>query len=106
MMGKMIIKTTGDQTNEVRYTGESIDPPSALDWEEIGNYGTDIEVEEYLLNHDGTCDYGDIGEPTEIEAYKVFGEDNARMRYRGKEQRTFKQPMGECKGGRKLVFGK
>ena len=81
MMGKMIIKTTGDQTNEVRYTGESIDPPSALDWAEIGKYGADTEVAGYLLNRDGAFDYGDISGPSEIEACEVFGEDNAKRKY-------------------------
>ena len=34
----------GDRPMDVRYTGESVGPPCALDWEELGNYGTDSEV--------------------------------------------------------------
>ena len=40
----MIIKTTGDQINEIRYTAESIDSPIDPDWGEIGNYGSASEV--------------------------------------------------------------
>ena len=62
---------------------------------------------DYLVNHDGTCDYGDIGDPTEIEAYKVPVKYNANRKYRGKEQRTFKQFRGKMKGvGRKSDFRK
>ena len=48
----------GDQTTDVRYAGVAIDSQSGLDWGEIENYGTDIEVGDYLLNRDGACDYG------------------------------------------------
>ena len=52
-----------DRTCAVRHAGESIDSPSYLDWREIENYGADSEMEAYLINHDGTCDYGDIIDP-------------------------------------------
>ena len=49
----MIIKITGDKTNEVRYTGETIDSPSDLDWGDRSNYGEDSEVGGVLVNRDG-----------------------------------------------------
>ena len=35
-------------------------PPSDLGWGEIGHYGADIAVGDYLLNHEGAFDYGEI----------------------------------------------
>ena len=72
----MSIKLVGDQTSDVRYTGEAIDSASVLDWGAVGNYGTDSEAVDYLLNRDGTCDYGRIIDPVEIEAYEVSGKHN------------------------------
>ena len=54
----------GGQNSDVRCTGGAIYSPIDLDWGEIENYGTDSEEGNYLLNHDGTCDYGDIRGPT------------------------------------------
>ena len=48
-------------------------PQSDLEWGEIENYGTGSEVGDYLLNHDGTCDYWEIRRPAEIESYEVPG---------------------------------
>ena len=74
MGATMSFKITGDQTIDGRYTYEAIGPPSDLAWKEIDYYGTDIEVGgDYLLNRDGTCDYGEISDPSEIESYKVPG---------------------------------
>ena len=52
MRAGAIIQITGDQTSDVRYTGEAIDPPCDLEWEEIDKYGADSEVGNYLLNRD------------------------------------------------------
>ena len=65
--------TEGDRTSDVRPTGESIDSASLLEWAEIENYGTDSEAADYLINRDGTCDYGEIREQAKIEAYEVTG---------------------------------
>ena len=40
---------------------------------EIENYGADSGVGDYLLNHDGTCDYGENSDSADIEDYEVFG---------------------------------
>ena len=53
----MSIKQVGDQTSDVRYTGEATDSPNDLDCDGIGNYGTDRGMVGYLLNRDGSCDY-------------------------------------------------
>ena len=63
----------GDQTSDVRYTGEAIDSPIYLEWGGIGKYGTDSEVGNYLLNHDEACDYGEVSDPAEIEECVVSG---------------------------------
>ena len=62
-----------DPTSDVRYTGEAIDSESDLDWHAIGNYGTDREVVDYLLNHDGACDFEEINDSAEIEVREVCG---------------------------------
>ena len=62
------------------------------------NYGADSEAGRYLVNHDGACDYGDIGDPSEIESYKVPAEDNIKRQYQGREPRTFKQFRDKMKG--------
>ena len=61
----------------------------------IAKYGTDSEEVGYLVNHDETCDYGDVSEPTEVEAYKVCGKENFERQYKRKEPRTFKQFRGK-----------
>ena len=69
MMG---INLVGDQTSDVRYRwGDWF--PTDLDWGGIDAYGTDSELVDYLLNRDGTYDYGYISDPAEIEAFEVFG---------------------------------
>ena len=73
----------------------------------VENYGADSEADAYLVNRDGTCDYGDFIDPAEIGAYKVCAEDNINMEYKGKEQRTFKQFRGNVQGGQpKIGFRK
>ena len=48
------------QISDVGCAGEATDPPIDLGWREIGNYGADTEVRDYLLNREGTFDYGEI----------------------------------------------
>ena len=69
------------------YSGGIIDSPIDLDWGELENYEADSEVGGYLVNHDGICDYGDISDPAEIEAYKVSGKENTKWQYREKSAR-------------------
>ena len=54
---------------------------SDLDWGELENYGADSELWRYLVNHDGKCDYGDIGDPSETDAYNVFPKCNIGSEY-------------------------
>ena len=100
LRGRAIIKKTGGQTNEVRYTVGAIDSPSDLDWGELENYGADSAAGRYLVNHDGTCDYGDISDPTEIEAYQVCGRESIARQYDVKDPRAFKQLRGKMQGSK------
>ena len=54
----------------------------------------------YLVNRDGACDYGDIGDPAEIDAYKVSESDNIKRKYQGSEPRTFKQFLDKMQGAK------
>ena len=78
--------------------GGIIDPPSELDWDELENYGADSEVGRFLVNRDGACDYGDVSDPTAIEAYKVFARENLEREHQGRGARTFKQLRGKLHG--------
>ena len=102
----MIIKTTGGQTNEVRYTGGPIDSTSDLDWGGIWNCGADSEAVGYLLNHDGACDYCDIIDPTEIEACEVFGKGNTKENTDEKSDALLNNFGAKCKGCRESLFRK
>ena len=59
---------------------------------------------DYLLNRDGTCDYGEIIDPADIEAFGVFGKANLIRKQRRKQKRTFKQLLDKMKG-RKARIG-
>ena len=85
----------------MRYTGEAIDPPSELDCDGIGNYGTDTDTEGvgYLLNRDGACDYGEVIGPRGIEVYKVLGWGNLIRKHHGKKERTSNQFRDNTPGG-------
>ena len=43
---------------------------------ELGNYGADSEVEQYLGNREGTGDYEGMQGHADVEAFKVFAKDN------------------------------
>ena len=91
---------------DVHYTGESVESPIGLGCEELGNYSTDIEVAIYLGNRDGTCDYDDMNNQTDIEAYKVSPKTTLLGRKR-KGGRPFKQFRGKRKGPKaEMVPGK
>ena len=47
---------SGCQSADVRYAGKESESSIYLDWGELGNYGTDSEIEQYLGNREGTCD--------------------------------------------------
>ena len=65
--------------------------PIDLEWGEIENYGTDIEVANYLVSRDGTCDYGKINDSAEIEVYKVPGKGDLIRTHQGGKKRTSNQ---------------
>ena len=49
----------------------------------LENYGADSELGRYLVNRDGACDYGDVDDPAEIDAYKVQAQENIKGYYQG-----------------------
>ena len=51
----------------------------------MGNYGTDSEAWGYMGNRDGACDYDDMNNRADIEAYKVLAIDNI---IRGNKEET------------------
>ena len=98
-VGRMIIiKISGGQSKAVLYTVGNVGSPSDLDWGELGNYGTDSEVGRYLENHDGTCDYEDMNNQTDIAAYKVFAEDNIVRKSKEAIFEPLNNSGGKCSG--------
>ena len=63
---------------------------SDLDWGEIDNYGTDSDVENYVLNNEQTSDYVDLESAIDVEVYKDFGKEQVTRKLQGKNERTFK----------------
>ena len=98
MRARTIIKINGGKSIDVWYTCEAIGPASDLEWGEIETYGAASEVGgDYLLNHDGTCAYGEHKDHAEIEAFVVLGKGGPNTK-QGKEPRTFKQFRGKMQG--------
>ena len=60
---------------DVRYAGNEGGPPSDLDWGELGNYGTDSEVDRYHGNREGAGDYEGLQSHADVEAFKVLAEE-------------------------------
>ena len=63
---------------------------SGLDWGEIDNYGTDSDVENYVLNNEQTGDYGDLESAIDVEVYKAFGKEQMSRKFQCKSKRAFK----------------
>ena len=58
---------------------------SDLDWWGIGNYGTDSDVGNYVLNNEQTGGYGDLENAIGVEAYKAFGKEQVTRKLQGKK---------------------
>ena len=93
------IKISGvGKAMDVRYTAEGAESLIDLDWGELGHYGTDIGVG-YLENRDGACDYEDTNNKTDIEAVKVFANDNITRERQGGNNDPLTNFGGKCIGG-------
>ena len=62
---------------------------SDLGWEGVGNYGTDSDVGNYVVNHGQTYDYGELDKAIDVEAYWAFGKEHMSRKYQGKSERAF-----------------
>ena len=58
------------------YTGNVGEPSSDLDWGEVENFGTDIEVGQFLQNHEETQGYEELQIPTDVEVFKISRKTN------------------------------
>ena len=88
--GEEILDPEEEQSLEVMQTRGNGEGESDIDWEGIGNYGTDSDVENYIVNNEQTNDYGDLESAIDVEVYKAFGEEQKSRKYQGKDLRTFK----------------
>ena len=70
-------------------------------WSRLGRIAKlwgDSDVEQYLANNEGTRNYEELQNQTDVDAYKVFGKDNNLREKKGKFQRTFKQFKNKMSG--------
>ena len=72
----------------------------------MGRYGADSEMGRYLENHDGSCDYEDTNNQTDIAAYKVFAKDNIVREKQGGISEPLSNFGTKYKGGWKTVSRK
>ena len=98
------IKPIGGKASDVLCACAAIDSPSDLEWGEIENYDTDSDVADYLLNRDGTCDYGEINDAAEIEVCEVVGKDDSTRKRQEKRNVLPINFETKCTGGSRWVI--
>ena len=96
----------GDRARDVLFSRNENEPPSDLDWVELGTYGADSKAVQYLENNEGARNYEELKNKTDVEAYKVFAKDDNLRENKGKFPMAFKQFKNRMGGGRKSVFKK
>ena len=82
--------TEEEQSLEVLQTRGNSEGGSDFVWEGIGNYATNSDVENYVLNNEQTSDYVDLESAIDVEVYKAFGKEQVARKLQGKSERTFK----------------
>ena len=84
---------------DVNYTGNGDESLGDLDLEEVGNYGTDSEVEQFLQNNEGTQGYEELQSPTDVEAFRIFAKEQILRERKGNKPRNFSQFNKKLAGG-------
>ena len=80
-----------EEPRDVYCAGNEDEPSSELDWEEVGNYGPDSEVEQFLQNNEETQGYEGLRSQADMGVYKISAEEQISRDRKGKNPRNFKQ---------------
>ena len=75
---------------DVNFTANGGERPSDLDWGEIGNFGTDSEVEHFLQINEATQGWEDLQSPADVEVFKLSAKEQI-VRGRNGKHRNFRQ---------------
>ena len=103
-MRVVIIKITGgNQTSDVRKTGESIDPPSDLDWAEIENYGADSEVVDFSSKSRRNVRLWRNQRPGRNRSFRSFRKRESYRETKGEAKSTLKQFRGKMQGAKSRI---
>ena len=68
---------------DVNYTGNEYESLSEVDWGEVGNYGADSEVEQFLQNNEETQGYEELRIQTDVDVFRIPAKEILRERERG-----------------------
>ena len=74
----------------IQHGGEN-GPPIDLDWGEVGNYGADSGVEQFLQNNEETQGYEELQNQADMDVYEIFAKEQILRDREGKNQRSVKQ---------------
>ena len=88
-------------------TANGDDPPSDPDCDEIENFGTGSEAEQFLQNNEEAQGYEDLQTSTDVAVFKIFAKEQIARGRNGKQGnfRQFnKKSTGDTNGG--IIFGK
>ena len=78
-------------SRDVYFAGNENESACDLDWEEVGNYGADSEVEKFLQNNEETQGYEELQNQADMDLYKIFAKRAHFTRSRRRDPRSFKQ---------------
>ena len=74
---------------DVNYTGNGYESLIDLDLGEVGNYGADSEVEQFLQSNEETQGYEELRSPSDVDALRIFAKEQIlRERERGKSRES------------------
>ena len=76
---------------DVNYTGDGNGPLIDLDMEEVENYGTDSEVEQFLQNNEETQGYEERRRPTGVDVFRIFANGHILREREMEKTRNFSQ---------------
>ena len=92
----------------VNYTGDGDESLSDLDWRDVGNYGTDSEVDKFLQNNEETQGYEELQNQTDVDVYKIFAKEQIVRGGKGKNREILancaRNWPGHLMG--EIIFGK
>ena len=74
---RMVLRISGraGRNQGCFFAGIENETSSDLDWEDVENYGTDSDVEQFLQNNEVTQGYEGLQHQTDMGVYRVFAKE-------------------------------